>query len=108
MIRETCNRGKKPGQPTYKKVLKNKNCSNNNIVNMQLQRPSLNQENFKKPVTKPNSSLCRDRNCQSTRCFKKATKDLYTNVQRNQGVEMTRTVNHPSLCGQRSPPIPCS
>ena len=62
-----------------KKVSKNKNCSNNNIVNIQLQRPSLNQENFKKPVTKPNSSLCRDRNCQSTRCFKKATKDSYKN-----------------------------
>ena len=25
---------KKPDQPTYKKVSKNKNCSNNNIVNM--------------------------------------------------------------------------
>ena len=78
-------------------VVKNKNCSNNNSVNMQLQRPSLNQENFKKPVTKSNSSLCRDRNCQSTRCFKKTTEYLYTKVQRDQGVEMTRTVNHPNL-----------
>ena len=26
--------------------------------------------------------------------------------QRNQYVEMARTVNHPSLCGQRSPSIP--
>ena len=69
---------KKPGQPTYKQVLQNKNCSNNNIANMQLQKPSLNQENMKKPATKPKSSLCRDRNCQSTRCFKKATKCLYT------------------------------
>ena len=43
---------KKTDQPTYKKVSKNKNCSNNNIVNMQLQRPSLNQENFKKPSNK--------------------------------------------------------
>ena len=108
MIRETCNRGKKPGQPSYKKVLKNKNCSNNNIVNMQLQRPSLNQENFKKPVTKPNSSLCRDRNCQSTRCFKKATKDLYTKSTEKPRCGDDKNCQSSQFMWPEKPPIPCS
>ena len=58
-----------------------------------------------KPLTR---RLCKNRYCQSTRCFKKATKGLKQRFQRNQDVEMTRTVNHPSLWGQRSPKVTCS
>ena len=88
---------KKPDQETYKEVLQNKNSSNVNIVNMKPQKPSWNYEWSRKPAAGTKSSLCRDRNCQSTRCFKKATKCYIQRVQRNQDVEMTRTVNHPSL-----------
>ena len=42
---------KKPGQAIYKDVLQNKNCSDVNIVNMQVQKLTLNHEQFKKPAT---------------------------------------------------------
>ena len=68
---------KKPDQENYKEVLQNKNCSNVNIVNMRPQKPSWNHEWSRKPATGTKSSLCRDRNCQSTRYFKKDTKHFY-------------------------------
>ena len=39
------------GQATHKDILQNKNCSNVNIVNIQPQKPSLSDEQFKKPAT---------------------------------------------------------
>ena len=46
--------------------------------NIRPQKPSWNHKWSRKSATGTKSSLCRDRNCQSTRCFKKATKCLYT------------------------------
>ena len=68
---------KKPGQATHKDVFQNKNCSNVNIVNMQPQKPSLSDEQFKEPATMykykykkhQEEVICYDKQCQETKQF---------------------------------------
>ena len=78
---------KKPGQANHKDVLQNKNCSNVKIVNMQPQKPSLSDEQLKKPATmykykkhqeeiicydkqyqETKQSVCEGKKCPSTQC----------------------------------------
>ena len=51
LLNKPATKVKKPGQSTHKDVLQNKNCSNVKIVNMWPQKPSLSEEQFKKPAT---------------------------------------------------------
>ena len=51
LLHKPATKVKKLGQATHKDVLHNKNCLNINIVNMQPQKPSLSDKQFKKPAT---------------------------------------------------------
>ena len=71
---QASNKGPKgPGQGTHKDVVENKNCSNVNIVNMQTQKPSWRDEQFKKPATMykykyrkhQGEVICDDKKCQA-------------------------------------------
>ena len=74
---------------------------------MQLQRPSLNSENFKKPTTNQTQVYVETETVSLQDVSRRPQKIYIQKVQRNQGVEMARIVNYPSLCSQRSPQMPC-
>ena len=66
---------RKPGQATHKDVVQNKNHSNVNIINMWPRKPSLSDEQFKKPATMykhkykkhQEEVICYDKQCQETK-----------------------------------------